>query len=85
MGFNGVSKIKIGDKMEKLKLALGLWCITSATFAAPSQLQSLNDQELSEVNGQALLNLKYTDPAQANASMKAENIGFYKLGIEANV
>lgn len=60
-------------------------CLTPTAFAEQSQLYALNDHELSEVNGQALLNLKYTDPSQAQASMKAENIGFYKLGIEANV
>lgn len=62
-----------------LALAIG------STYADDSTLKSLSDSELSEVQGQALMNLTYTDPSKANSSMASQNIGFYKLGMEADV
>ncbi|WP_254433817.1 hypothetical protein [Acinetobacter sp. Marseille-Q1618] len=56
-----------------------------STYADDSTLKSLSDSELSEVQGQALMNLTYTDPSKANAAMASQNIGFYKLGMEADV
>ena len=48
-------------------------------------LQELSDQELAESTGQALLNLSYLAPTDAGNYESASNIGFYKLGLEANV
>ena len=56
-----------------------------STHADDTTLKSLSDSELSEVQGQALMNLTYTDPSKANTSMTSQNIGFYKLGMEADV
>ena len=56
-----------------------------STHADDTTLKSLSDSELSEVQGQALMNLTYTDPSKANASMASQNIGFYKLGMEAEL
>lgn len=69
--------------MKKVIMTLGLACMSYAHVHASEGLVRLNDTELSEINGAALMNLTYTDPANAHASMKAENIGFYKMGLDA--
>ncbi len=43
----------------------------------------LNDAELSAINGTALMNMIYTDPILVNQQMTDENIGFYKLSLDA--
>ncbi|NJG87356.1 hypothetical protein, partial [Salmonella enterica] len=52
--------------------------------------QRLTDEQLSETTGQALMSLSYTSPTDAsNLESKrdgsAKNIGFYKLGLEADL
>ena len=68
-------------KRTTLVVALTL-CFANSVYAADG-LNLLDDQELSKVNGQALLSMTVTDPEFTNAQMKAENIGFYKLGMDA--
>lgn len=67
--------------MKQLKAILltaaGL-CLTQAAFA--DRLTSLDDQQMSEVTGQALLNLNYVAPGGSNPN---GNMGFYRLGLEA--
>ncbi|MBP2546673.1 hypothetical protein [Acinetobacter guillouiae] len=58
--------------------------------AHASTLQRLTDEQLSETTGQALMSLSYTSPTDAsNLESKrdgsAKNIGFYKLGLEADL
>jgi hypothetical protein len=69
--------------MKQLKAILltaaGL-CLTQATFA--DRLTSLDDQQMSEVTGQALLNLNYVAPGGSNPN---GNMGFYRLGLEAQL
>nr|WP_151867386.1 hypothetical protein [Acinetobacter soli] len=69
--------------MKQLKAILltaaGL-CLTQAAFA--DRLTSLDDQQMSEVTGQALLNLNYVAPGGSNPN---ENMGFYRLGLEAQL
>ncbi|WP_228140703.1 hypothetical protein [Acinetobacter sp. TGL-Y2] len=51
-------------------------------------MQALSDRELSDVNGQALMSLSYLAPADNANPMKNisnNNVGFYKLGLEADV
>ncbi|MEN8281901.1 hypothetical protein ABFO69_09680 [Acinetobacter gerneri] len=55
------------------------------SFAYDGKLQQLNDAELSEVNGQALLSLSYIDPKDSANTMKGQGVGFYKLGLEAEL
>ncbi len=43
----------------------------------------LADEELSAINGAALMNMSYTDPVLVNQQMVDENIGFYKLSLDA--
>ena len=64
--------------MKKTILTLGIGCCSSMLFAQ-SQLVALTDEQLSDVEGQALLNLTVTSPSQANPDMQSSNIGFYKL------
>ena len=69
--------------MKQLKTMLltaaGL-CLTQAAFA--DRLTSLDDQQMSEVTGQALLNLNYVAPGGSNPN---GNMGFYRLGLEAQL
>lgn len=67
-----------------LPLTLG---ISSFAFAN-SQLKTLTDSELADVNGQALMSLSYLAPADNANPMKNvsnNNVGFYKLGLEAEL
>lgn len=54
-------------------------------MAHQTGLVSLNDQELSEVEGQALLSLSYIDPRDSANMMRGQGVGFYKLGLEADL
>lgn len=62
--------------------------ISNIAHAVGAQLQSLSDSELSDVNGQALMSLSYIAPTDADNPMRnisSNNIGFYKLGLEAEL
>lgn len=76
--------------------ALGASLVVAAPigFAQPlpssstSGLVALSDGEMSEANGQALFNLSYiapTDAANLEQARAGSNIGFYRLGLEAEV
>ncbi|AXY59450.1 hypothetical protein [Acinetobacter sp. WCHAc010052] len=56
-----------------------------ADISTGTGLIGLSDSELSQVEGAALFKLEYTAPAQAHSTMKSQNIGFYKLGLDAVV
>ena len=61
----------------------------SLTHAASTTLMSLSDEQLAETTGQALMSLTYVAPTDA-ANLERQrggdqNIGFYKLGMEAEV
>ena len=61
--------------------------ISSFAFAN-SQLKTLTDSELADVNGQALMSLSYlapTDNANPMKNVSNNNVGFYKLGLEAEL
>lgn len=63
--------------------------IMQNTFADTIKLTELSDTEMSQVEGQALMSLSYLAPTDAKNPMKnitgSNNIGFYKLGIEAEL
>lgn len=52
-------------------------------------MTALNDEELSEVEGQALMNLEYTAGSNGTDSLgqsyTQSNLGFYKLGLSAEI
>ncbi|MDV2470092.1 hypothetical protein QR674_13995 [Acinetobacter chinensis] len=56
-----------------------------ADISTGTGLIGLSDGELSQVEGAALFKLEYTTPAQAHSTMTSQNIGFYKLGLDAVV
>ena len=69
--------------MRSAIAVFGISIIYSSGCLASDGLTQMDDSELSRINGQALMNLSYTDPSQSNAQMKTQNIGFYKLGLDA--
>lgn len=60
---------------------LGGFILSPAVWA----MSELSDSELAEVDGQALFNLSYLAPGDAGNNESANNIGFYKLGFEAEI
>lgn len=67
-------------------LALNGLCASSA-YALASQMASLSDDELSQETGQALMSLSYIAPTDTQNLMRTRGggIGFYRLGLEAEV
>ncbi len=69
-------------------LALGSVCLNFA-YASSEGLQSLSDSEMSATTGQALMSLSYISPTDSANLMRnisgSNNIGFYKLGLEAEL
>lgn len=57
--------------------------------ADTSGLKKMSDTELADINGQALMSLSYLAPTDATNPMKnitgSNNVGFYKLGLEAEL
>ena len=69
-------------------LTLGSLCLNSAY--ASDTLHTLSDTEMSATTGQALMSLSYISPKdtanlEANRIGGDKNIGFYKLGLEAEL
>ena len=73
----------------KTKLLLGIVLATVVTPIMAKSMQSLSDQELSAVSGQALLTLQYlqgtSQTDSTGTTYNQSNIGFYKLGLEAEM
>ena len=68
------------------KMILPLVCsLSSLSVAQAANMQSLDDAELSDVTGQALMSLSYIAPNDASNKMSNQGVGFYKLGMEAEV
>lgn len=73
--------------MQALYTAI-LLTLTPVSLSLASGLVSLSDAEMAETQGQALFNLSYlapTDAANLEQARAGSNIGFYKLGLEAEV
>lgn len=69
----------------KIIISLFFIAINSHIYASQTGLLKLDDIELSDVSGQALLSLSYLAPTDSLNKMKTENVGFYKIGMEADV
>lgn len=58
-------------------------------FSQSYAMTALNDEELSEVEGQALMNLEYTAGSNGTDSLgqsyTQSNLGFYKMGLSAEI
>lgn len=79
-------------KIKPLRVALFSFSVfaMSAVYAQSTTLKSMSDEQLSETTGQALMSLTYVAPTDS-ANMEAKrsggdkSIGFYKLGLEAEL
>lgn len=49
------------------------------------KMEKLTDDEMSQAQGQALLNLSYMAPTDSGNFESGKNVGFYKLGLEAEM
>jgi hypothetical protein len=56
----------------------------ASTLHSESLIQ-LNDAELSDVSGQALMSLSYIAPNDSINNIQGQDVGFYKLGLEAEL
>lgn len=62
------------------------FCATSVVNAQVNQtMKRLSDRELSDINGQALLSLAYIAPNDSSNKMAGKGVGFYKMGLEADL
>lgn len=75
-----------------LRRAFELLCVIAPVISlipmsgyAKEALQPLTDTELSDVNGQALMSMSYIAPNDAANKMSGQGVGFYKLGLEAEM
>lgn len=62
-----------------------IYGLTSITLAYAAPMQELTDAELSHVEGKALMSLSYISPADSVNKNPGQNIGFYKMGMEAQL
>lgn len=78
-------------KTAMVVLASTVFFLSVSCFANDEKVSSLiqlDDTELSEVKGQALMSLSYLAPRDSANPMRnvtSNNIGFYKLGVEAEL
>lgn len=55
------------------------------TLSHADTMKQLSDDELSEAQGQALLNLGYTAPSAGGVGANTRDYGYYKMGMEAEM
>lgn len=69
-----------------IRFLLPLMCgLSSISIAQSASLQAMDDQALSDVTGQALMSLSYIAPTDSANKMSGQGVGFYKLGMEAEL
>lgn len=76
-----------------LKRSLEILCVIAPVISllpmtaayAKDILQPLTDTELANVNGQALMSMSYIAPNDTTNKMSGQGVGFYKLGLEAEM
>ncbi|WP_180175437.1 hypothetical protein [Acinetobacter sp. YH12025] len=73
----------------KKKLIRGLIFSTFAMSSLSHAMMALDDESLSKVDGQALLSMEYTQGYnsvdESGQAVDQSNVGFYKLGLEAEM
>ena len=69
--------------MKKTIFAAGFCGLLACQSASAMSLMS--DEELSVIDGQSLFNLSYLSPGDTSNHEAANNIGFYRLGVEAEI
>lgn len=82
-----MSKEMMKFNQMALAASIGLLMSFSTLTFAGQGLTSLTDEELAAETGQALFNLSYIAPGESDTSNSPANgnIGFYKLGLEAEL
>ena len=78
------------SKLKKLNIALLAYCSLGTSLSFAGTMQTMTDEQLSASVGQALMSLSYISPQdiknlEANRTGGDKNVGFYKLGMEAEV
>ena len=69
-----------------IRFLIPLMCgLSSISIAQAASLQAMDDQALSDVTGQALMSLSYIAPTDSANKMSGQGVGFYKLGMEAEL
>lgn len=76
--------------LGSIKLILSTSCLVLIPLYATANnihndLKMMSDEELSATNGQALLSMSYIDPNDGANNMRGKGVGFYKLGMEADI
>lgn len=67
------------------KTILGVWIASALSFSTmPHAMTNLDDQSLSDVTGQSLLNMTYVQGTNSG-SMQQSNMGFYRLSLEGQL
>ncbi|MBL0231560.1 MAG: hypothetical protein IPP76_12485 [Moraxellaceae bacterium] len=69
-----MKKITIAATLYSLLMVQPVWAMST-----------LSDEELSDTQGQALFNMSYLSPSDTGNFESLNNVGFYKLGVEAEV
>ena len=69
-----MKKITIAATLYSLLMVQPVWAMST-----------LSDEELSDTQGQALFNLSYLSPGDTSNYETTNNIGFYRLGVEAEI
>ncbi|SPL70356.1 hypothetical protein [Acinetobacter stercoris] len=72
-------------EISQIILFSGIFLTSVPSFAEEHGLRKLNDSELADVQGQALMSLSYLAPTDSANKMQGQGIGFYKLGMEAEL
>ena len=73
-------------KQVALVTSIGMLMSVNALSYADVGLTSLSDDEMAKETGQALFNMSYIAPGDSKNQMgSSSNVGFYKLGLEAEM
>ena len=87
INYNRMIDKKIIKVVKNVVICAGLFssmhCFANSLYL--ESLTQLNDSELSDVHGQALMSLGYIAPNDSVNKMQGQGVGFYKLGLEAEL
>ena len=71
---------------QYINMLLFIFSMISINYVYAATLQPMSDEQMSATTGQALMTLSYLAPNDAgNSNPVSSNLGFYKLGMEAEI
>lgn len=76
--------LKKSRNLKKILIPL-VYGLSSISIVQAASLQLLDDSQLSDITGQALMSLSYMSPTDSTNKMGSQGVGFYKLGMEAEL